>query len=262
MLVGQQNGRQENFRNSGTVVAGYSGSGGHSGVPVGQLRFSPETSDILINFVHFFLNNLSGSANKKENMLQANAQPTVQVRSFSGSRTGVIAQEVAVEEPKTMPLGAVEIEIIEMFVSVVKLLGIPKSVAEIYGLLFVTAEPLALDEIVSRLQISKGSVSQGLKLLRSFGGVKSAYVAGDRRDHYTAETELKKLVIGFMRGEVQPRMDHGEAKLQHVRSLAETLPAESKEFLTKRVGKLEQWHNKSRALLPLLSVMLDEEVAS
>lgn len=195
-------------------------------------------------------------------MFQANAQSSVHVRSFSGSGTDVSALGETAKDSKAKPLGAVEIEIIEMFVSVVKLLGIPKSVAEIYGLLFVTAEPLALDEIVSRLQISKGSVSQGLKLLRSFGGVKSAYVAGDRRDHYTAETELKKLVIGFMRGEVQPRMDHGESKLEHVRSLAENLPAESQEFLTKRVGKLEQWHQKSRALLPLLSVMLDEEVAS
>jgi DNA-binding transcriptional regulator GbsR (MarR family) len=154
------------------------------------------------------------------------------------------------------------VEVIEIFVSIVRMLGIPKSVAEIYGLLFVTAEPLPLDEIVDRLQISKGSVSQGLKLLRSFGGVKPTYVAGDRRDHYLAETELKKLVTGFMRGEVQPRLNNGGDRLQHVKSLTSELPEVARKFLDQRVGKLQQWHQKSRDFLPLLSVMLDEEIAS
>jgi DNA-binding transcriptional regulator GbsR (MarR family) len=157
-------------------------------------------------------------------------------------------------------LGAVELEIIEVFVSIVRMLGIPKSVAEIYGLLFVTPEPLALDAIVERLQISKGSVSQGLKLLRSLGGVKTSYVAGDRRDHYVAETELKKLVAGFLRGEVEPRLASGRERLAHLRDMAEALPDAKQNFLSKRVGKLQQWHTKSRDLLPLLGVVLDEEV--
>jgi HTH-type transcriptional regulator, glycine betaine synthesis regulator len=157
-------------------------------------------------------------------------------------------------------LSALEIEVIEVFVSLVRILGIPKSVAEIYGLLFVSATPLALDAIMERLQISKGSVSQGLKLLRSLGAVKPAYVGGDRRDHYIAETELKKLVAGFIRGEVQPKIESGEARLSRLQSLV--LESKGDESLTSfyqtRVGKLSQWHHRSREFLPLLSGMLDE----
>ena len=156
-------------------------------------------------------------------------------------------------------LNSLELEVIDIFVSIVRMLGIPKSVAEIYGLLFVSPEPLPLDGIVDRLRISKGSVSQGLKLLRAFGGVKTTYVAGDRRDHYVAEIELKMLVAGFMRGEIQPRLENGKQRLVHVEEIQEQLNAEDrrKNFYGVRVRKLKQWHDRSQELLPLLSSMLD-----
>ena len=52
------------------------------------------------------------------------------------------------------------------------MLGLPKSIGEIYGLLYVTQEALSLDDLVSRLGISKGSTSQGLKMLRKLGAVR------------------------------------------------------------------------------------------
>lgn len=156
-------------------------------------------------------------------------------------------------------LNALEIELIDIFVSIVRLLGIPKSVAEIYGLLFVSPDPMPLDGIVERLRISKGSVSQGLKLLRAFGGVKTIYMPGDRRDHYVAEIELKMLVAGFIRGEIQPRIENGRQRLAHVEVIQDQVSAEEnrKNFYAARVRKLRQWHNRSQALLPLLSGMLD-----
>ena len=68
------------------------------------------------------------------------------------------------ESPRLSPL---EVEVIDLFVNAVKIVGIPKSVGEIYGLLFVAPEPLPLDALVEQLQISKGSASQGLRFLRN-----------------------------------------------------------------------------------------------
>jgi hypothetical protein len=70
---------------------------------------------------------------------------------------------------------------------------------------------------------------------------------------------LKKLVAGFIRGEVQPQLDSGGDRLEHLRSLAASLPAAERDFLDQRVGKLIQWHGRSLSLLPLLGLMLDEE---
>ncbi len=167
------------------------------------------------------------------------------------------AATIARSSPSATALAPVEVEVIGLFVNAVKLLGMPKSVGEIYGLLFIAPDPLPLDALVDRLNISKGSASQGLKVLRAFGAVKQVYVAGDRRDHYAAETELKKLAAGFVREEIKPRLDSGADRLERLKSLSVSEDSDHGEFYRSRVSKLAQWHARSREIMPLLSTMLD-----
>ena len=155
-------------------------------------------------------------------------------------------------------LSEVEIGVIDFFVSAVKILGMPKSIGEIYGLLFVSPHPQPLDTLCQRLNMSKGSASQGLKMLRAFGAVKALYQPGDRRDHFTAEIELKRLAAGFMREQIQPRLTHGEERLSRLNTLGDTLPKnEEGEFQRERLSKLGRWSDRGRELLPLLGSRLD-----
>lgn len=154
-------------------------------------------------------------------------------------------------------LSALEVEVIDLFVAATRLLGLPRSLGEIYGLLFMASEPLTFDQLVSRLRISKGSVSQGLKTLRAFGAVKLSYVPGDRRDHYGAETDLKSLVSGFISGQMLPHLETGEARLGRLRELeaglGEALTLEQRA----RLQKLTYWHHRARTLAPLAGKFLD-----
>ena len=154
-------------------------------------------------------------------------------------------------------LSPVEVEVIGLFVNAVRILGMPKSVGEIYGLLFIAPEPLTLDDLVARLNISKGSASMSLKVLRAFGAVKQVYVAGDRRDHYAAETELKKLAAGFIREQIRPHLDSGAERLERLEALSAAENSERGEFFRNRIGKLAQWHARSQQMMPLISGMLD-----
>lgn len=169
---------------------------------------------------------------------------------------------LAEDSPRTTPheaeLSALEVAVIDFFVSIVRLIGVPKSVAELYGLLYLSPQPLTLDSLMQRLRMSKGSASQGLKLLRTLGAVRSVYMAGERRDHYIAEVELKRLAAGFMREEIQPRLTQGEEKLGHMNRLLEAHPitGPDAEFYDERVGRLSTWSRRSREVLPLLSEIL------
>ena len=60
-------------------------------------------------------------------------------------------------------MNKVELEIISIFVRLADLLNLPKTVGEIYGLLFISETPMCLDDLMNKLKISKGSTSQGLK---------------------------------------------------------------------------------------------------
>ncbi len=154
-------------------------------------------------------------------------------------------------------LGEFEIGVIDLFVSAVRLLGMPKSIGEIYGLLFTAAEPLALDGIMSRLQMSKGSASQGLKFLRNVGAVRPVYVAGERRDHFEAVIELKPLVAGFIRKELVPQMELGSVRLGHLATMVEADP-DAGELAHHRLGRLQQWNRSAQEFLPLVNAMIDQ----
>tara|TARA_R110002096_G_scaffold91625_8_gene207283 strand:+ start:2142 stop:2588 length:447 start_codon:yes stop_codon:yes gene_type:complete len=147
----------------------------------------------------------------------------------------------------------VEVEVIDLFVNAAKLLALPKSVAEIYGLLFISPEPCSLDDLVTKLRMSKGSGSQGIRLLRTMGAIQSVYVPGSRCDHFAAVTELRKLVSGYFRGQVQEHLDNGDVRLQRI---TEAANEDSSEFYEQRIEKLEQWYGRAQTLLPMAQKIL------
>src|SRR6266404_8449096 len=129
-----------------------------------------------------------------------------------------VEEKAASPKPKRppAPLTTLETEIIDLFVQLSRLLGQPRSLAEIYGLLFISARPLAMDHLIERLSMSKGSASQGLKFLRNIGAVRMVYVPGDRRVHYEAVAELRNLATRFLRDQVAPHLDSAQARLQRI----------------------------------------------
>ena len=140
----------------------------------------------------------------------------------------------------------------DVFVRAARLLGLPRSLGEIFGLLYVSPEPLTMEQIRSRLHISLGSASQGLRQLRAFRAVKVQYVPGDRKDHFVAEPSFRHIVSGFIREEIRPHLDSGHARLTIMRNLLAGLPEEEREFLDKKVEQLENLHKTGDRLLPLL----------
>lgn len=156
-------------------------------------------------------------------------------------------------------LSSLERQVIDVFVDGVKVLGLPRSVGEIYGLLFVSREPLALDDLVARLGISKGSASQGLRTLKGLGAVQDCEVEGTRRAHYEAASDLKRLVGGFIREQVRPHLESGQLKVGRLQeAIGEEEDPELRKFYDERVEKLENWMRRGRMVLPMLQKILGQ----
>ena len=160
------------------------------------------------------------------------------------------------ERTSAVRLDPLQTEVIEFFVELSRLLGQPRSLAEIYGLLFISARPLAMDDLIERLQLSKGSASQGLKYLRNLGAVRMVYVAGDRRVHYEAVAELRNLVTRFLREHIVPHLDTGQARLDRIATMVKQLSAEERGQVNGRVKMLQSWERNVRRFLPVVVKML------
>ena len=153
---------------------------------------------------------------------------------------------------KIQSLNEIESEVIALFVRMADLLNLPRSVGEIYGILFISADPLCLDDCRLRLNISKGSTSQGLKILRSFGAIRTVYIPGDRKDYYVAETSLRKMASGFASEQIQPHVSSGNDRIEHIRKLLEEHEGEEKGALEEKIDLLENWQNRAGKALPLI----------
>ncbi|MBM4153306.1 MAG: ArsR family transcriptional regulator [Kiritimatiellaceae bacterium] len=147
-------------------------------------------------------------------------------------------------------LSELEKEMVSLFVRIAGVLNLPRSVGELYGILFISPDPMCIDDLMRKLKISKGSTSQGLKILRSFGAVKPVYVAGDRRDFFVAEAELRKIVTGFVNEQIRPHLNQGQDQMSRIVQLAHQEDSARKEFVTERIDRLHRWQRRTDAILP------------
>jgi hypothetical protein len=159
-----------------------------------------------------------------------------------------------------------ERECTDFFAELAQALGVPKSIGQIYGLLFASPRPLSFTDIVERLDISNGSASQGLQLLRALGAIKIArppssgflrsahntamvhLIELSRRDYFEPEVSLRKLVSGALQKRVMPLATMGADRLARLRRLAE-----GNDFFLDQVKQLETWQRRLKTVLPVVS---------
>lgn len=86
--------------------------------------------------------------------------------------------------------------------------GINRTMAQIHALLFITGQPLEVNEIMDRLQISRGNASMNLRELMDWGVVRRFRQPGDRKDTYISETDpyamITRIVKERKRREIDP----------------------------------------------------------
>jgi DNA-binding transcriptional regulator GbsR (MarR family) len=158
---------------------------------------------------------------------------------------------------KTEGLDEWESAVIDLFLNAANSFGLPKSYGQIYGLLFCRDVPLAMDEVIELLQISKGSASQGLRALRQFGAVSSTFTPRDRKERFVAEIRLRKLVSGFLREQADPHLEKGVARLKQIEGLLEGSGSkDSWNRGTRRHEILSGWHRQMTRLLPWVKMIV------
>ncbi|MDX2111067.1 MAG: transcriptional regulator [Verrucomicrobiota bacterium] len=161
------------------------------------------------------------------------------------------------KQPAPSALSPIEEEVIGLFVHYAQILSLPKSLGEIYGLLFCSPVPLPLDAFVARLQISKGSASQGLRILRTLNAITPITLEGDRREHFIPETRLRNIVTGILRERIQPQLETTTARLERLDQLTSQSDPDSE--IAIRLKRLQAWNEKMRNLLPFVTKMVEPE---
>ncbi len=153
-------------------------------------------------------------------------------------------------------MGRIEIEAIEMFINFLRLVGLPKSVGEIYGLLYVSPKPLSMEALMRRLDISLGAASQGLKMLRTVGAVRAIASNGERRDHFVAELDLSRFATAYLKEQILPKVEYAQERIARMEAAIGELPEDERTETRRRIDGLRRWVERARSILPVAMGLL------
>jgi DNA-binding transcriptional regulator GbsR (MarR family) len=101
-----------------------------------------------------------------------------------------------------------KIKFVSTWGSLGSLWGINKAMAQIQALLFISTQPLSMEDIMAELQISRGNTSMNLRQLMDWGIVTKELIPGERKEYFTTEKDVQELtrIIAKERSrrEIQP----------------------------------------------------------
>jgi DNA-binding transcriptional regulator GbsR (MarR family) len=118
--------------------------------------------------------------------------------------------------------------------------GANRSVAQVHALLYLSDQPLDAEAICAALNLARSNVSTALKELQGYGIVRRTHVAGDRRDHFVAETELWDMFMAIAAERKRREIDPTLAKLVELKDRMaqnKTLPVHVRE----RIGRMHEF---------------------
>ena len=89
--------------------------------------------------------------------------------------------------------------------------GIPRTMAEVHALLLLAEAPLNTDDVMQRLDISRGSASMTIRSLLDWGIISRVHHRGDRKEYFEAEQDIWKLFRTILRErkkrEIEPLLE-------------------------------------------------------
>src|SRR5690554_4341524 len=173
-----------------------------------------------------------------------------------------MAHDEASDAGRAAPLSARHQEALERFIlfwgEMASNWGINRTMAQIHALLYAVERPLDTDEIMERLQISRGNANMNLRSLVDWDLVRKTHQLGSRKDYYLAEKDIWKITTTIIqerqRREIAPveqALTSCIAEMKHGGSLSE----EEARFLA-RMERMQEFMRVfdefTEALLPFL----------
>jgi HTH-type transcriptional regulator, glycine betaine synthesis regulator len=137
--------------------------------------------------------------------------------------------------------------------------GFKRNMGRIWGVLYLSPDPLSAEELRHALKLSSGAVSMMLSELSRWGVVRKVWVQGERKDFYTAEVQLWRMISRVLgereKAEVLHAIDaftEGLASLEQFRGATDAKTRARVELQKERIGQLLELAKLGKGLIETL----------
>src|ERR1700730_10195816 len=113
--------------------------------------------------------------------------------------------------------------------------GINRTMAQIHALLLVSPDPMTQDDIMEELNISRGNTNMNIRELINWGLVERVILSGERKEYFTAEKDIWKVVKQIVKERKKRELDpmlklldqlenvDGDKRDKHVKTFVDTV---------------------------------------
>ena len=113
--------------------------------------------------------------------------------------------------------------------------GINRTMAQIHALLLISPDPLTQDDIMEELNISRGNTNMNIRELINWGLVERVILPGERKEFFTAEKDIWKVVKQIVKERKKRELDpmlklldqledvEGDKRDKHVKTFVDTV---------------------------------------
>jgi HTH-type transcriptional regulator, glycine betaine synthesis regulator len=160
-------------------------------------------------------------------------------------------------------------ETIEQFIQVIaknmNLYGVTPSIGRLYGVLYFSQDPMTLDDMREALEMSKTSMSTGVRALSDMKMVEPSFKKGVRKDLYKSEEDWYKSFTSLFgsrwRHHTETNIEEADEALQELREIQENTEDEVLiGKINEDIDRLEYAQNYYRWLMKFIHVVESGEI--
>ncbi|WP_079529322.1 GbsR/MarR family transcriptional regulator [Halobacillus hunanensis] len=160
-------------------------------------------------------------------------------------------------------------ETIEKFIQVIaknmSLYGVTPSIGRLYGVLYFEEDPMTLDDMRAALEMSKTSMSTGVRALSDMKMVEPAFKKGVRKDLYKSEEDWYKSFTSLFgsrwRHHTETNIEEADEAIQELLQIKEqTEDVSLKEKIDSDIDRLHYAQNYYRWLMRFIHVVESGEI--
>lgn len=126
--------------------------------------------------------------------------------------------------------------------------GFPKAMGAVYGAVYLSTDPVTLDELVILTEVTKGAVSTHVRALERLKMVRKEIRLGDRKDYCVPETDFWQIVKNILKEREQREFDLAIAavgeSLEMVKAETGNGPEGETEFLRLRLDAVKTFFDQ------------------
>lgn len=133
--------------------------------------------------------------------------------------------------------------------------GIPRTMAEVHALLFITGNPMSADDVMDRLKISRGNASMTLRALVDWGLVERTHNRGDRREYFQAVQDVWRMFRIIVRERKKREVDPVLEELAACRDMTASSTPSARRKVDAQSAELEAHNARLESMLTFFQLL-------